>query len=199
MPARLHVGQDWGRVHAASVLGLASALVACTAHARRQADDLLPAGAASRPPAVGSPSMLTTDRRTYTLAAWRPRRARTVIRVTLRNSKGVPVYAARCGDGGPRFVLEQWDGAGWRRAYEPICALVLAPAIAVEPGEARDDTLAVVHGLDEQTYPRIQVTPVRGTYRVVYGLSTVYTPATQQLGDLLPIDMRASNTFQLAP
>lgn len=64
--------------------------------------------------------------------------------------------------------LERWSGNEWEHAWIPILPRCLSPPIELAPGEARDFEIWVFGGYpDGTTYPRFDVEPIDGIYRLV--------------------------------
>lgn len=101
-------------------------------------------------------------------------------------------YAPRCGSPHPP-TLEKWNGSAWVVAYASVVAACWQEPIAIAPGATYTDTLRVRAALPgSSTYPDFRVSPVAGTYRLVWRLlngrdpNGPHTPATE-----------VSNTFEI--
>jgi hypothetical protein len=64
------------------------------------------------------------------------------IGIILANHVGLPIEITNC-QGSYPWVLERWDGVGWRYVWSPTIQACLSLPIVVEPGATFADTLVV--------------------------------------------------------
>ena len=146
----------------------------------------------------GDSVAIRTSEISYRLAGSGPQwQVSVVARYTNRSS--APVYLEHAGARPPAFYVEKLDGGAWRPAGSPISILMASPPTRLNPGETRTDTvtLMVRNGAGE---PGFSVEGVPGTFRLVYQLYRTSVPegVVSTLTDLLPIEERASNPFQIS-
>lgn len=175
------------------------AVAACTA-AREddtgQASGDTAAPSAGSPPAAQSP-MITTDRQSYQV-----RRTAEAIEVdivtTFTNHLNDTVRLHPCGQSQPSFTLDKWVDGAWRPAYNQVCPAILnLNPPSVTPHAARTDTVRVRGMLAANAAPRFEAEPIAGTYRVVYTQAYRTWRPNEGPGELLPIEQRISNSFEL--
>ncbi|MGH7483948.1 MAG: hypothetical protein ACRELV_17495 [Longimicrobiales bacterium] len=119
------------------------------------------------------------------------------ISATYTNDTGATVWLPRCGYEPPSWTLERQEDDAWVPAYAPVCLMVYAPPVAVEPGESVTHGLEV-HGPDIDAEPRLRE-PIDGTYRLVYAINDADDPG-QGGGpqpEALPTERRVSNGFRI--
>jgi hypothetical protein len=124
----------------------------------------------------------------------------TSIDFTFTNPLAENVYVVNC-RGGVLLGLERWSGEAWERAWSPVELQCLSPPIVIAPGETLRHTLPV-WGSDpgRNHHPEFVVTPVEGTYRLVWSQPVLrwrgdYVDGA--FGDPVPAELRVSNAFTL--
>ena len=148
----------------------------------------------------GTGPAIRTDRARYVLAD-SGGIARLTIPLSYRNDTDRPVYLPTCrGVQPPR--LEKKVGDRWIVAYAPIVSFCMGVPLSIRPGDSFNYTMRIVAGMPGTTYaPRFIVSEVPGTYRVLWEVfAGVQGDARQPVPvkDLLPLEQRISNEFQLA-
>ena len=158
--------------------------------------------AASAPSVSARPSApsIRTDRRRYLLND-SAGIARLTIPFTYRNDTGQPVYLPTCrGVQPPR--LEKLVGDRWIVAYAPIVSFCQGVPLTIRPGDSFTYNMRILAGMPGTTYvPRFIVSEVPGTYRVLWEVFAGVQGDPRQpvpVKDLLPIERRVSNPFELA-
>jgi hypothetical protein len=126
---------------------------------------------------------------------------RLTIPFTYRNETGRTVYLPTCrGVQPPR--LEKLVGDRWIVAYAPIVSFCQGVPFAIEPGASFDYTMRIVAGMPGTTFvPRFIVSDVPGTYRVLWEVFAGVEGNPREpvpVKDLLPMEHRVSNPFELA-
>jgi len=118
------------------------------------------------------------------------------VTTTLTNRSGGTLWRPTCWP----VVPEQWTADGWRMAVTLLClASGGVRPDSIPAGATVTDTLRVVGAREPNAYPRFEVDPVPGTYRVRYQLYRTLTHSgiDYVLSDPLPIEQRVSNAFAL--
>jgi hypothetical protein len=113
-----------------------------------------------------------------------------------RNVTGDSVYFVNCNE---LIVpsLEKQVGDTWSSVWTGATAACLSRPVVVPPDGEYVDTVRVLSGPD--TYPRLDVAEIGGTYRLVWhGVVHSYHDAEPPLGTPLPQDARTSNEFTLS-
>jgi hypothetical protein len=151
------------------------------------------------PARPGAPA-IKTDRRRYLLND-SAGIARLTIPFTYRNDTGQPVYLPTCrGVQPPR--LEKLVGDRWIVAYAPIVSFCQGVPLTVRPGDSFNYTMQILAGMPGTTYvPRFIVSEVPGTYRVLWEVFAAVDGDARKpvpVKDLLPLELRVSNPFELA-
>ncbi|MBL0939339.1 MAG: hypothetical protein IBJ03_10605 [Gemmatimonadaceae bacterium] len=101
-----------------------------------------------------------------------------------------PVYIANC-NGSTMVALERLENGNWQQVYSPPVSLCLSVPMIVQPGGTHRFEFALL-----DAFPGA---PVSGTYRAVWhSLVWDYEPDPQKLQQL-PLELRVSNTFTIAP
>jgi hypothetical protein len=168
--------------------------MACTASREEPAEET-PVGNAAPSP---TSTLITTDRQSY-----RPRRTPEALELdivtTFTNRTSDTVRLHPCGSSSqPAFSLEKWVGGGWQPAWGQACpAILMLDPPKVAPGESRTDTAKVRAMLASNAMPRFEVDPIAGSYRVVYAQAYRSWRPNEGPGELLPLELRVSNTFQI--
>jgi hypothetical protein len=112
-----------------------------------------------------------------------------------RNATGDSVYFVNCNE---IIVpsLEKQTGDAWSPAWSGASPACLSLPVVVPPGGEYQDTVRVLSG--PNTYPRLDVADIDGTYRLVWhGVVHSYHDAPP-FGTPLPQAERTSNTFTLS-
>jgi hypothetical protein len=142
---------------------------------------------------------LRTSAESYTLTR-RDGGWATSIDLSFTNPLTETIYVVNC-RGGLAMGLERWNGEAWERAWSPGMQLCLSPPIEIAAGGTLRHTLEV-WGSDpgRNHYPEFAVTPVEGTYRVVWENLVLrwrgdYVDGA--FGDPVPRELRVSNSFVL--
>ena len=151
----------------------------------------------STPPAPIQQPLVTTDR-----ASYRVRRTGDAIELdivaTFTNRTADAVYLHPCGRSQPSFFLEKWIDGAWKAAYSPPCpALLMLDPPRVAPGASRTDTARVRASTAPNRFPRFELDPVGGDYRLVYAQAYASWQASGGPGDLLPLERRVSAPFRI--
>jgi hypothetical protein len=173
------------------VIGLLA--VGCTASREEPAEEASVGHAA---PSASSPS-ITTDHQAY-----RPRRTADALEfdivTTFTNRTSDTVRLHPCGSSQPSFSLEKWADGMWKPAYGQVCpAILMIDPPKVAPGASRTDTARVRAMLGAGGMPRFEIEPVAGSYRVIYAQAYGSWRPNEGPGELLPLEQRVSNTFQI--
>jgi len=126
---------------------------------------------------------------------------RLTIPFTYRNETGRTVYLPTCrGVQPPR--LEKLVGDRWIVAYAPIVSFCQDVPLAIGPGDRFDYTMRIIAGMPGTTLvPRFIVSEVPGTYRVLWEVFAGVEGNPRDpvpVKDLLPLEHRVSNPFELA-
>lgn len=140
--------------------------------------------------------LLRTDRTSYTL---RPtdRGVEFSLPFTFVNRTGGRVYLVNC-HGAYAHRLEKAAGNEWIGAWSPVLPLCLSPPIVIETGDTFADTLHIFGGdPSENVAPEFRVEEIDGLYRLVWSARSSYDPDAQGFGELLPLEQRISNAFEL--
>jgi hypothetical protein len=142
---------------------------------------------------------LRTSAESYTLTR-RDGGWATSIDFSFTNPLAENVYVVNC-RGAVLLGLERWSGDAWERAWSPVELACLSPPIVIAPGETLRHTLPV-WGSDpgRNHHPEFTVTPVEGTYRLVWSQPVLrwrgdYVDGA--FGDPVPRELRVSNSFVL--
>ena len=113
-----------------------------------------------------------------------------------RNATADTVYLTNCN----RIIapaLEKRIGDTWTSVWYSATPACLSPPLIVPPHGEYADTVHVLSGPD--TFPRIGVADIEGTYRLVWhGVVHAYRDDVADLGTSLPQDERTSNPFTLS-
>lgn len=170
----------------ALALGSGLLLAACSGpSAPRAVDDY------TIPPDVAS--AIVTDSFTYRLSS-EPVPA-VLVTARFTNTTGAAVYVPTAGCGGFSGV-EQRVGGSWEPVFSPVCTLEYREPAVVAPGASYRLT-AWVPARTRSTGDGIPRDSLPQAYRAVYSIFRSWNPATAT-GELLPLEMRVSNTFTIA-
>jgi hypothetical protein len=126
--------------------------------------------------------------------------ARFTIPFRYRNETGRTVYLPTCrGAQPPR--LQKKVGDRWIVAFAPVVAFCMGVPVAIGAGETFNYTMQITAGMPGTSFmPRFSVSDVPGTYRILWEVfGGVEGDARQPspVKDLLPIEWRISNDFEL--
>ena len=151
----------------------------------------------STPPAPTQDPLVTIDRTIY-----HARRVGQAIELdivsTFTNRTADTVYLHPCGRSQPSFVLEKWVDGAWTAAYNPPCpAMLMLDPPGVAPGASRTDTARVRASTAANSFPRFELAPLAGSYRLVYAQAYGSWPASGGPGELLPLERRVSAAFRI--
>lgn len=144
-----------------------------------------------------SAALLRTEGRQFTIVQHGDHISGTVP-YTYENRTGSAIYIPNC-NGSFRWSLERLEGGRWVRTWSPIVLLCLSSPIVIEDGEVLRDTLWIAAGaFGSNTGPQFDRADPSGTYRVVHGAAqSSYNPDGPPFGELLPLEARTSNSFEL--
>jgi hypothetical protein len=124
---------------------------------------------------------------------------RYTLETTYTNTTGRGVYLIPCGFDPPLYGLERFDGETWRASgYSLACPAVPAPTVEVSPGESFSATLDLSAFRSPNAFPQLGTYLVPGVHRLVFLISS--EPSEEGLrdqDDLLPLEQRVSNAFEL--
>jgi hypothetical protein len=113
-----------------------------------------------------------------------------VISFVYTNSTGGNVYVNGCHGPHPPDLQKMVNG-DWVTVFSPIVLLCAGPPTRIAPLQQYEYEYHIVASLQDG-WPRSGVTPVVGTYRLVWGLFS----STSEAG-ALPLEQRVSNTFEI--
>ena len=161
---------------------------------------LLGCGCASAAGRGGSAPAIQTTQTRYALVD-SAGIARLTIRMQYRNDAKRPVFFPTCrGPQPPR--LEKRVGDEWVVAFAPVVPYCLGTPIMVRPGDTFDYSFTIVAGMPGTSFaPRFSVSEVPGTYRVLWEAfyGTIGDPTRPtEVRDMVPLEQRVSNEFQIA-
>lgn len=97
-----------------------------------------------------------------------------------------------------RPALEKLVDGEWTRALTPVEPLCISPPLVIPPGETYAfsfELRAAAPGSDR--WPQLEVPGAEGTYRLVWFVGLHDPAADTGVGDLLPLEQRASHAFSL--
>ena len=176
-----------GRSRLAFVI-LCSATLACNGSSR--------SGGAAPTANIALPaSRVWVDQTSYRIEHTASSRRATIV-IFFENGEPVTVYLPRCGDAGPLFRLDRLIDGRWRQSYSPVCQLVQAPPIQVEPGRTWTDTIRIVEPREPRPSRLVEAFNEPGDYRVVIGGARAFDSRAWKFSDFLPESVRASGTFR---
>lgn len=141
-------------------------------------------------PVVTGASRYTLER---TSSGWRGK-----IAYAFANTSDRRVSLLNCrGDYGVR--LQKRVGDAWVDAWSSVVRGCLSPPLELAPGETLQDEIDIFAGRPgSNVYPQFSVSPIEGEYRLVIGSAYWnYDHDGPPWGDLLPIELRASDVFEL--
>jgi hypothetical protein len=117
---------------------------------------------------------------------------------TFTNRTGGPAYFVNC-DGVTGLALEKWVHSQWEDVWGPIINGCLSPPIVVRPDLQQEGIVFVTASyLGSNAYPQFGTDEVEGVYRFVWReVLRDYDTSRRPLGELLPLDRRISNRFEL--
>ena len=121
------------------------------------------------------------------------------VAVAFFNQRADTLYIERCGLEEVGFILEKRLLAAWEVAFRPICPRILGSPIVVPPNESHTATLHVRSCTLERCYPRFELEPIEGDYRLVLFVYETWEPDRLDPGPgiILAEPARVSNTFRL--
>ncbi len=142
-------------------------------------------------------ALIQTDRPVYTARVDRQTVGLT-IGLLFTNRTNRTAYLAGCGGVDPPALEKQLE-EGWTLAYAPLVDLCEATPHPVNPGEVYRYTYRVAGGQPEANFfPKFQVREIEGTYRVVWEIYGDWKGRDARAReDLLPLEQRTSNPFQV--
>ena len=154
-------------------------------------------GLASDEPPTLSDAPIQTDSSIYHFRTTEHEHALT-IGLSYTNPTGSSVYIPTCHVPNPP-VLEKWENGEWVTAYAPVVWLCLGPPVIIGAGDVYRYTYRVSATRRPNTLPRLAVTQIPGTYRLVWHMLGTWTPHGSEpgLGKELPLEHRVSNTFRI--
>jgi hypothetical protein len=139
---------------------------------------------------------IQTDQQRYTLQPGESGLTATII-WSYTNPTGGPVFVVNCLGASNLFVEKEIAG-GWVRAWTPVLPQCLSPPIVIQPASVRTDTLELFAGyVSNNVWPKFEVDDLDGVYRLVWDVLSTYGENVPGFGDLLPLDRRISNPFEL--
>lgn len=96
-------------------------------------------------------------------------------------------------------ILEKWQGSDWKGAWSPIHPRCQSSPIELHPGQTRHDTIGVFGGFPESNgVPQFEVDEIDGIYRlVIVAAFWAYDHDGPTRGELIPLERRASNAFEI--
>ncbi len=117
------------------------------------------------------------------------------IAFTYHNRTAAQQYLPWCGEIG----LEKWTENGWRAAVYYACpAIGGVPPDTIAALTVHRDTFQLRSWSRPRTYPRFEVAPIPGVYRLRYRVyRTALGPATENLADPVPLPQAVSNPFEI--
>lgn len=125
-----------------------------------------------------------------------PDRVEVTIPYTMRSPDGARTVYAGCVNPGPAG-LQKRVGGEWVPVYTPVVPQCLSTPFVLKAGETRPDTLRLYAPFPGQNYaPEFEADEVPGTYRLVQEIYAG-SDGDGQGRDLLPLEARASNPFEL--
>jgi hypothetical protein len=186
------------RVLATAIPLTVATLLAC-AQPRDAAtgDSASPSADAGAPPRPSGTPMLTTDRDRYTVRRTADAMELDIVS-TFTNRTADTVYLHPCGTVQPSFLLEKWVNGAWQPAYNPPCpAMLMVNPPSVAPGASHTDTARVRALTAANSFPRFEVDPAGGYFRLVYAQAYGSWRPSQGSGELLPREQRSSPPFRI--
>ena len=154
---------------------------------------------------VDDDAPVTTDRARYAPEVF-DNYVRYTINVGYTNTTAARVYLAPCSTTPPPpdYQLERFNEGRWQFNYRPTCQTGPGPipATEVRPGEGSTVTLTVdvytSRTPENHGYPLHGTDIMLGVNRVVLALAGNVDDEGFATGDLLPLEQRVSNAFELS-
>lgn len=142
----------------------------------------------------GAEPLVRTDAPTYT---WQETRSGDGLRVEIpyryENRTNRTIFLPHCRGG---FLVGLVDESG-DLVWSPILLMCAShPPIAIAAGETLHDTLRVFHGLEPNSYPRMEGDR-EGVFRIDVMAATWSDDGGSSRGEVIPPHLRVSNPFEL--
>jgi len=145
---------------------------------------------------------ITTDAVRYSAEAFGDDSVLYTVKATYTNTTHASVYLAPCGYEPSVYGLERFEGGDWRRtALGPPCPAVGGvPDTEVKPGESSTATLTIYGSRLPDTFPEFGIDLLPGVHRLVFVITSTRREGDADVvgeDDLLPLEQRVSNAFEL--
>jgi len=169
-------------------LGLLTVLLSACSNAPSASEDLLRI-------ARDTSALYQTDSLDYALVHYSDGFYNLVVKATLTNKTGGPIYISNCA-GATGIYLQKQTSDGWQIVRSPILPACLSPAIVIAAGATYTFNVGLDGGdASSNIAPKYRITDLNGEYRLLWdGTFASYDPNIGT-GAPLPETSRISNHF----